>query len=119
MKSSADSTSYASYLASHNDNPYHLSHIWEFKELATRIAQEQIYEIVPPLVEELCKKVVNECLESNIGNAINYDIHSIATASIKDFNSIFKSEAFTRWLSDAIIEVMKKRIDEIEIPLKM
>ena len=119
MSNNASSMSYASYLASHNDNPYHLSHIWEFTELSKRIAQEQIYEIVPPLVEELCAKIIKEYLEGNVGNAINYDVHSIASVSIKDFNSMFKSEAFSSWMSDAIVEVLKKRIDEIQIPLKI
>ena len=114
-----DSVSYASYLSGKEDNPNHISHIWDFRELASRVAQEQIQEIVPTMVEEVCTRVVKEYLESSVGDAINYDINSIASISIKDFNTMFKSEAFSKWMSDAIVEVIKKRIGEISIPLHL
>ena len=115
----ASSTSYASYLASHSDNPNHLNHIWEFTELSKRIAIETIYDIVPSLVQDICIKVVKEYLESNISSGINYDIKSIANVSIKDFNTMFQSEAFSRFISDAVTEEIRKRINEIDINLKL
>lgn len=115
----ASSLSYASYLASHNDNPYHLNHIYEFTELSKRIAIETVNDIVPQMVEEVCRRTVKEYLEGNLGNSLNYDIHSIASISIKDFNKIFQSSAFSQFISDAVAEEIRKRIGEIDINLKL
>lgn len=110
----ADSIGYASHLASHSDNPNHLSHIWEFRELATRVAIEQIYELVPPLVADICKNTIRDAFNGAM-DSIQYDIKSIADISIKDFNEQFHSEKFSRFISGAVANEIRKRIDEIEI----
>ena len=112
----ASSQSYASYLASHNDNPYHLSHIWEFRELATRIAQEQINEIVPQLVRETCYKVMNEAF-SGAMKGIEYDVKSILDISIKDLNEQWHSERVTQFIGEAVREELKKSLSSIDISL--
>ena len=55
---SVSSVVYASYLASHNDNPYHLNHIYEFSELSKMIALETIKEVVPQIVKEESLKIL-------------------------------------------------------------
>lgn len=115
----ASSSSYASHLASHSENPNHLEHIYEFSELSKRIALETIAEEVPPLIESVCIRVVKEYLNGSLTGSLNYDIHSIATMSIKDFNAIFQSDKFSRFISDAVSEEIRKRIDEINITLNL
>lgn len=110
------SYSYQNYLQSQAEG-VHLGHIIEFSELCRRIVLEQIYEIVPPMVEEICFKVVKDYLSGNLSNSISYDIHSIADVSIKDFSSMFHSEAFSQFMSDAIGKEIQKRIGEIEIKI--
>ena len=115
----ASSGSYISYLAGHDENPNHLEHIYEFAEMSKRIALEQIYEIVPALVEEISTKIIKQYLDSKIGNGVNYDIHSIAEISIKDFQTIFRSEAVSKFMSDAITDEIRKRIQEIDFNIKI
>lgn len=115
----ASSLSYASYLASHNDNPYHLNHIYEFTELSKRIAIEAINENVPQMVEAICSRVIKDYLNGNLNDSINYDIKSIASVSIKDFNTMFQSEKFSSFMSHAITEEIRKRISEIDFNIKL
>lgn len=113
------SSSYVSYLAGHNDNPYHLNHIYEFSELSKRITVETINEIVPSMVEDICLRVIKDYLNGNINDSINYDIKSVASVSIKDFNAMFQSEKFSTFMSNAITEEIRKRINEIDFNIKI
>lgn len=79
----ASSSSYQSFLMGHTDSPYHLNHIMEFSELSRRITIETINEIVPSMIESVCIKVIKEYLNSNINGSFSYDVHNIATLSIK------------------------------------
>lgn len=115
----ASSGSYISYLSSHNDSPYHLNHIYEFTELSKRIALETIAEVVPPMVEEVSLKIIKEFLNSSLNGSLNYDIHNIATLSIKNFNSMIQSEKWSKFISDAITDEIRKRIDEIDLTIKL
>lgn len=116
---SASSYSYQSYLMNHSESPYHLNHVVEFSELSRRICIETINEIVPPLVEEISSRIVKDILNGNLNDSIKYDVKSIANVSIRDFNTMFKSEAFSSWMSNAIAEEIRKRINEIDINLKL
>ena len=62
------SVSYASYLSNHSDNPYHLNHIYEFRELATMIAKEQI-ELYLPRIESMVNSAVSRAMSSAISGA--------------------------------------------------
>ena len=111
------SYSYQAHLMSESESPYHLSHIVEFSELSKRIAIETINEIVPPLVEEISLRIIKEFLNGNLSESIKYDITSIASVSIKDFHKIFHSQEFSSFMSAAIADEIKKRIDEIGLNL--
>jgi len=115
----ASSSSYQSFLMGHTDSPYHLNHIMEFSELSRRITIETINEIVPSMIESVCIRVIKDYLNSSLNGSLNYDIHSIATMSIKDFNAIFSSDKFSRFISDAVSEEIRKRLDEINITLNL
>lgn len=114
----ASSVSYASHLMSGESNPNHVIHILEFSELSKRIAIETINDIVPSMVEGICLKVIKEYLNSNLNGSLRYDVKSVANVSIKDFNTMFKSEAFSSFVSNAVTEEIRKRINEIEINIK-
>lgn len=111
------SFSYQSHLMG-NAEGVHLNHILEFSELSRRIAFEVIQEVVPQMVEEVSLKVIKEFLNSNLNGSLKYDVHSLASLSIGDFNKIFKSEQFSRFISDAVADEIRKRIDEIKIEIK-
>lgn len=112
------SYSYMSYMLGHNDNPNHSEHIIQTAELCRRICLETINEVVPQMVEEVSLKVIKEFLNSNLNGSLKYDVRSLASVSIADFNKIFKSEQFSRFISDAVADEIRKRIDEIKIEIK-
>ena len=116
MSNSASSDSYASYLASHNDNPYHLSHIWEFKELATRIAQEQIFEIVPPLVESAVSKTMNAAFAGAM-KGIEIDVNRIVDVTIQGLNKQFHSEEVDKFLAEALGESLRSALSKMDFNL--
>lgn len=115
----ASSGSYVSYLAGHNDSPYHLNHIYEFAELSKRIALESIAEVVPPMIEEVCLKVIKDFLNGNLTDSIKYDITSIATLNIANFNKMIQSKEFSTFISEAVADEIRKRIDEINLTIKI
>lgn len=114
-----NSTSYISHLMSSNENPNHAVHILETSELCRRIAIEQINEIVPQMVEEVCLRIIKEYLNGNLSNSLNYDIHSIASVSIADYNKMFKSESFSKFISAAVTDEIRKRISEIDFNIRL
>lgn len=113
------SYTYQSHLMSHEQNPNHAMHILEFSELSRRIAYEVIQEVVPQMVEDVCLRVIKDYLNSNLNGSLQYDIHSLASVSISDFNKMFKSEQFSRFISDAVTDEIRKRIDEIDLNIKL
>ena len=115
---SPSSYSYQTHLMSQAEG-VHLGHIYEFSELSKRIAIETVNELVPSMVEDICSRVIKDYLNGNLNDSINYDINSIATVSIKDFNTIFKSEKFSSFMSHAITDEIRKRIDEIDFNIKL
>ena len=113
------SFSYQSHLMSGEENPNHAMHILEFSELSRRIAYEVIQEEVPKMVEDVCLKVIKGYLNSDLSGSLKYDIHSLASVSIGDFNKIFKSQQFSQFVSDAVTDEIRKRIDEIQLDIKL
>ena len=115
----ADSQSYISHLMSYEQNPNHAMHILEFSELGRRLAYEVIQEVVPQMVEEVCLRVIKDYLNSSLNGSLQYDVHSLASVSIGDFNKIFKSQQFSQFVSDAVTDEIRKRIDEIQLDIKL
>ena len=113
------SFSYQSHLMSHEDNPSHAMHILEFSELGRRLAYEVIQEVVPQMVEDTCLRIIKDYLNSSLNGSLQYDVHSLASVSIADFNKMFKSEQFSRFISDAVTDEIRKRIDEINLNIKL
>lgn len=115
----ASSGSYVSYLMAHSESPYHLGHIQEFSELSRRICLETIAEVVPPMIEEVCLKVIKEFLNGNLTDSLKYDITSIATLNIANFNKMIQSKEFSTFISEAVADEIRKRIDEINLTIKI
>lgn len=111
------SFSYQSHLMGQAEG-VHLTHIVEFSELSRRIAYEVIQEVVPQMVEDVSLKIIKDYLNSNLNASIKYDVNSLATVSIADFNKIFKSQQFSQFISNAVTDEMRKRLDEIVINIK-
>ena len=117
---SNNSVSYASYLASHEDNPYHLSHIWEFRELASRVAKDQIEEVVPQMINEAVSKAVNEAIGNAFSRAmqgIAVDVNRIVDITIKDLNKQYHSEEVSKFLTDALTDELRKNLSNIDVNL--
>lgn len=115
-----NSASYASYLAGHEDNPYHMSHIWEFRELASRVAQEQIQEVVPQLVNEAVSKAVNEAIVNAFSRAvqgISVDVNRIVDITVKDMNKQFHSEEVSNFLAETLRTELIKSLSNIDVKL--
>ena len=115
-----NSASYASFLASHSDNPNHLSHIWEFRELASRVAQEQIQETVPQLIESAVSKAVNEAIVNAFSKALQgiaVDVNRIVDITVKDMNKQFHSEEVSHFLAETLSAELRKSLSEIDVKL--
>ena len=117
---SVDSVSYASHLASREENPNHLAHIWEFRELASRVAREQIEEVVPQLVNEAVSRAVNESLSIALGRAIQgiaIDVNRIVDITVKDMNKQFHSEEISHFLAETLKAELIKGLSNIDVKL--
>lgn len=116
---SAGASYYVSYLANNSENPNHTSHIYEMAEMSKIICIETIQEIVPQMIEEISSRIIKEVLNSEIDGSLQYDIHNVATLSIRAFNSMIKSEKWSQFISAAITDEIRKRIDEIDLTIKL
>ena len=113
------SLSYASYLASNNDNPYHLNHIYEFRELATMIAKEQIEECMPRI-----ESMVNSAMSRAMSNALagatkatSIDVKRIVDVTCKQLNATFHSEELTNWVAENLKTELETALKNIDIKL--
>ena len=117
---SASALSYASHLASQNDNPYHLSHIWEFTELSTRIAQEQIQEtlntVLPQLVNDAVQRAMGQAFSSAM-QGIQVDVNRIVNCTIQGLNKQFHSEELDKFLAEALRDQLIKELSNIDVKL--
>lgn len=110
---------YAGYLSSHSDNPYHINHIYEFRELATMIAKEQI-EMYLPHIENMVNNAVNRAMSSAISNATNamdIDIKRIVDVTCKELNAQFHSEELSHWVAETLKVRLEDALRNIDLEL--
>lgn len=110
---------YASYLSSHSDNPYHLSHIYEFRELATMIAKEQI-ELYLPRIETMVNRAVNTSMSSALSGttqAMDIDIKRIVDITCKELNAQFHSEELSHWVAETLKMKLEDALRNIDLEL--
>lgn len=110
------SVSYVSYLSSHSDNPYHLNHIHEFKELATMIAKEQI-ELYMPRIEKVVNNSISRAMSSalaKVGKATQIDVKRIVDFTCKEVNAQFHSEELSHWVADTLKVTLEEALRNVD-----
>lgn len=120
INTNGNSVSYASHLASHESNPFHMSHIWEFKELATRVAQEQIIEIVPQMINKAVSQAVSNALSNAFSGAMNglsLDVERIVDITIEGLSKQYHSKEVDKFFGDALAEELRKALSDIDVKL--
>ena len=109
----ASSSSYASYLASHNENPYHLNHIYEFTELSKRIAIEQINDIVPNMIKDICRSSIKEYIQRK-DILLNYDYLKEMDYKLKD-GDVFSIRKIGKYQFHGILRMTKANHYVVEL----
>ena len=115
----ANSAMYASYLASHDDNPYHMSHILEFRELSTMIAKEQI-EMYLPRIESMINSAVSRSISSALRGttkALDIDVKRIVDVTCKEMNAQFHSEEISHFFADTLKLKLEDALKNIDLKL--
>ncbi len=115
----SNSLSYASYLSGHSDNPNHISHVYEFRELATMIAKEQI-ELALPRIESMVNKAISRSLNSAIAGttkAMDIDVKRIVDITCKELNAQFHSEQVSNFFADTLRMKLQEALKNIDVKL--
>ena len=110
---------YASYLSSRSDNPNHLQHIYEFKELAKMIEKEQI-ELYMPRIETMVNSAVNRSISSALSGtmqAMDIDIKRIVDITCKELNAQFHSEEVSHWVAETLKVKLEDALRNIDLEL--
>lgn len=113
------SLSYAGYLSSHAENSNHLNHIYEFRELATMIAKEQI-ELYIPRIESMVNSAVNRSLSGAFAGAtkaMDIDVKRIVDVTCKELNAQFHSEELTHWVAETLKVKLEDALKSIDLKL--
>lgn len=113
------SMSYASYLASREDSIQHRAHIYEFQEMATMIAREQI-ELYLPKIEAMVNNAVSKSISSSlsgIDKATTVDVNEIVNFVIKDMNKEFHSEKLRTFVADNLKLKLEEALKNIDVKL--
>ena len=115
----SNSITYASYLASNNDNPYHLNHIREFRELATMIAKEQIESYLPK-IEAMVNNAINGALGgllSGVPRAMDIDVRRIVDVTCKEMKAQFHSEELSHFFAETLKAKLEEELKKIDVKM--
>ena len=115
----SNSLSYASHLASSSESPQHASHVYEFRELATMIAQEQI-ELYLPRIEAMVNNTVHYAISSALNSAsksMDISIKRIVDVTCKELNAQFHSEELSNWVLDTVHQKLEDALKNIDVNL--
>lgn len=110
---------YASFLASSEENPQHRAHIYEFQEMATMIAREQI-ELYLPKIETMVNNAVSKSLHSalaGVDKATAVDVNEIVSVVVKDMNKEFHSERLRSFVADNLRIKLEDALKNIDLNL--
>lgn len=114
------STSYASYLMGHEENPYHLNHIREFQELSTMIAREVVEDYLNNRIEAIVNNAVAKAVNNAFSGAMNgigLDVARIVSLTIEGLNKQFHSKEVDNFFADALAEEVRKSLSNIDVSL--
>ena len=115
----SSSVMYASYLASHDDNPNHINHIHEFRELSTMIAKEQI-EMYLPRIESMINSAVSRAMRSALmgtTKALDIDVKRIVDVTCKELNAQFHSEELSHFFADKLKLKLEDALKNMDVKL--
>ena len=113
------SLTYASHLASGEDSIQHKMHIYQFQELSTMIAREQIEEYLPK-IEAMINNSVSSAMSRALSGAIGatqIDVNRIVDVTIKGMNAQFHSEELTTFIADNLKAELTKALQNIDLKL--
>ena len=115
----SNSFSYASYLAGSEDSIQHKEHIYQFQQLATMIAREQIEEYLPK-IEAIVNTSVSRAISSSLSGidyATQIDVNEIVDVVISDFNKEFHSERLRTFVADTLRIKLEDALKNIDVKL--
>ncbi len=114
------SLSYASYLASREESIQHREHIYQFQEMATMIAREQIEEYlsnrIEPMINNAVAKAVNNAF-SGAMNGISLDVSRIVNCTVEGLNKQFHSKEVDEFFGEALSSELRKALSNIDVSL--
>ena len=114
------SYSYASYLASREENPQHRAHIYEFQELFTMICKEQIDEYlntkIEPMVENAVSRAMNNALARAV-SATSIDVNEVVNVVVSDMNKTWHSESLRKFVADNLKAELTNALSNIDVSL--
>lgn len=110
---------YASYLAGKEESIAHRQHIFEFQELATQIAREQLEEFLPR-IEAMVNTAVSTAMSNALSRAVSataIDVNRIVDITIKDMNAQFHSEEVSKFVADNLKAELTNALKNIDVKL--
>lgn len=110
---------YASYLASSEESYAHRLHIYQFQELATMIAKEQI-ELYLPKIEQMVNSAVSKSISSalsGIDKATAIDVNEIVNVVVKDMNKEWHSENLRSFVADTLQTNLENALKNVDVKL--
>lgn len=110
---------YASYLAGKEESIAHRQHIFEFQELATQIAREQLEEFLPR-IEAMVNTAVSTAMSNALARAVSataIDVNRIVDITIKDMNAQFHSEEVSKFVADNLKAELTNALKNIDVKL--
>ena len=113
------SISYASYLASGEDSIQHKEHIYQFQELSTMIAREQIEEYLPK-IEAMVNTAVSNAMSNALARAVNateIDVNRIVDITVQQMHSQFHSEEVSKFVADNLKASLTDALKNIDVKL--
>lgn len=114
------SFSYASYLASREENPQHRAHIYEFQELFTMIAKEQIEEYlnnkIEPMINDAVSKAVSKAFSSAM-QGVELDVARILQITVEGLSNQYHSKEVDKFFGEAIAERLRNELSNIDVKL--
>ena len=110
---------YASYLAGKEESIAHRQHIFEFQELATQIAREQLEEFLPR-IEAMVNNAVSTAMSNALSRAVSatsVDVNEIVNVVISDMNKEWHSESLRKFVADNLKAELTDALKNIDVKL--
>lgn len=114
------SLTYASYLASREENPQHRAHIYEFQELFTQICREMIDEYLNTKIEPMVENAVSKAMSTALSRAVSataIDVNEVVNVVISDMNKTWHSESLRKFVADNLKAELTNALSNIDVSL--